>query len=115
MKPIEACVEAGYARWHSQSGNLSADAAITARIEEIRQHLRWGGSRDLGPVIDAMMALALAKDTVKSAAGVMAAKSLMVEAARLKQLLPRARTVGTGPMDVQISHEEWLKRYGAKD
>ena len=69
-----------------------------------------GGSGDLAPVINEMRRLAVAAGELGTAAGMMAAKGFLVEAARLKGMLP----VELAPLPRRLTNEEWLAKHKPK-
>ncbi len=113
--PVAAYVEAGYAySGRYRFPRLEEKNDISERIAELVHHLARGGSRDLGPVIDEMLSMARAAIEVKNAAAFVAAKGFLVEAARLKLMLPHDGWANKRPhIDINLSDEEWTKRFGA--
>jgi HPt (histidine-containing phosphotransfer) domain-containing protein len=80
-------------------------------VEEIAAERAWGGSRDLVGLIEALKRAFDVAITLKSAAGMAAARAIVAEAARLKQLLP-PDPVLPDPRIVDLTDEEWTARYG---
>ncbi|MEO8926184.1 MAG: hypothetical protein ABI306_03385 [Caulobacteraceae bacterium] len=113
MNAGEAGRAAGYKAIHD-CGALSKRAAIVKRVEEISRHIAWGGSRELSGLIDELMHIAMAARKLGSAAALVAAKSAVVEAAKLKRLLPADEDgAPSAPIvDEILSDEEWNRRYG---
>ncbi len=109
--PLEACVAAGYKRCSTQAGRIKSLPEVIEREKQLREDLAWGGSGDLAPVINEMRRLAKKSGELKSAAGMMAAKGLLVEAARLKGLLPKRGALDDLPPE--LTDEEWMLRYGS--
>ncbi len=66
--------------------------------------------RDLAPVIDELMRAATAAIALSSAAGMQAARDLLVSAADLKQRLP-AGPVPAAIVHTELTPEEWQKRF----
>ena len=108
--PREASEKVGYAAHARQAPRVAARADVIKRTAQIRQELAWGGSGDLKPVIDEMMRLAKEAGKLKTAAGMIAAKGFLVEAARLKGLLPAAQEEFE-PHEPTLSEEAWLARF----
>ncbi len=108
--PLEACVAAGYKRCSTQAGRIKKLPEVVEREEQLREALAWGGSGDLAPVINEMRRLAVAAGELKTAAGMMAAKGFLVEAARLKGMLP----VELAPLRRRLTIEEWLAKHKPK-
>jgi hypothetical protein len=67
---------AGYAKKSSGYGSqLDKHERVKPRIAEIKEALSWGGSRDLAPVIGALVKTAEAASKMESAAALKAAAS----------------------------------------
>jgi hypothetical protein len=109
---MEAYAAAGYAPPHRQMAlRLARQEAISARTQELQNEALWGGSRDVSVVINALMKLAEGEAT--TAAMVAAKRSCLVEAAKLKAMLPdlsQPQVVFTPAP--QLSQEEWIAKYG---
>jgi hypothetical protein len=94
-------------------GKMAMDATPVGPVKDAADAQPPGRAqdpRDLAPVIDELMNAARAAVALSSAAGMQAARDLLVSAADLKQRLP------AGPTLAAISHtdltpEEWQKRY----
>ncbi|MHB8530243.1 MAG: hypothetical protein ACYC8V_12150 [Caulobacteraceae bacterium] len=113
--PANAALEAGYSS-PKKGAALARGKDIADRANEIKDHLARGGSRDLGGVIDRLFDNAERAWKLESAGGMTAAKSSLVEAARLKQLLPEPSAwAAPGPIyphDEDLTDEQWMARYG---
>jgi hypothetical protein len=107
MRPLNASRRTGFAADANRSNVRAARADVVKRVAEIAQSNLWGGSRDLGPVIDELMAAAQEARKLGTGAGMMAARALLVEAARLKEELP----VPLQPGDRELTREEWTARH----
>jgi hypothetical protein len=103
--------QAGYKKLSTRSTNTPA---VLKRIDWLSDHLKWGGSRDLGPVIDEMRRVAKGTN-LGPAAAAREIKELLIEIARLKEKLPIGTGAAIDPLDEDISEAEWLRLYGAKD
>lgn len=107
---MEAYAAAGYESPHRQMAlRMARDEKIVARVEALRQEARWGGSRDLSVVINALMKLGSEGDAT-TAAMVAAKRSCLVEAAKLKAQLPVPQPVFQ-PVR-QLTDAEWTAKYG---
>ena len=109
LNPIDAAVAAGFARSQTQACKRALRPEIVARVEELKRLRGWGGSRDVGPLIDELAEAVKAARQLNSAAAFVAIRGLIVEAARLKQMLPAPEEYYEPPM----TPEEWLKAFGA--
>ena len=110
LAPKAAYSAAGYASgW--RAGPLSESEKVKERVAEILDHKAWGGSRELGELIDELRDAFRAAVKLNTAAGMVAARGLATEAARLKQMLPREEGTGSvGRRD--LSEAEWTLLYG---
>ena len=104
--------EAGYAD-SSNTGRIETIKGVPERIEELRDHIHWGETADVAPVINELMRLAREAGTFKTAAGMVAAKGLLAEAARLKGRLaePAAGERETAPREPPLSNADWLAKH----
>jgi len=87
--------------------NDGREASAQARAAEIQTEA-IGGTRDLTPLINRMIQLSAQAAALNSAAALREAKDLLVEAARLKGLLPAPPPPPPMP---RMSREEWLAKY----
>lgn len=112
MNTEEAARAAGY-RAPRNCRTLDQKPDIAARVQEIRDGIACC-SRDLRPIIVELKLTALAARELKSAAGMMASKAALTEAARLKQLLSDDGDFGrvAPDSDEDLSDEEWIRLYG---
>ena len=114
MDPVSASTAAGYVGGaNKRLTKRLKTPGVVGRVAE----LRWDASAlslDLGPVIDALMTGAKGAGDLGSAAGFVAMRGMLVEAARLKSLvvLPPAPIRIDPPRS--LSEAEWLDRYGPK-
>ncbi|MGH6987539.1 MAG: hypothetical protein ACRED9_11965 [Caulobacteraceae bacterium] len=115
ISPSEAARAAGYAN-PGRGASLARAKDIAARARFVKRHLERGGSADLSAIIEALMDLADEGRRLGAAAGLAAAKGALVEAARLKQLLPVAAPETRAELDLareaELTDEEWLAKYG---
>ncbi len=105
--PSQAEREAGYSRCSKATRARVASKQIKDRLAQIGKERAGGNSPDIGPVIDKLMELANASADLKTAAAMVAARGFLVEAARLKGLLPAPAP----PPRRRLSNEEWLAEY----
>ena len=103
----KAYVQAGYVLGHGNGWRVERNEVVMARVAEI-QTKAISETRNLEPLINRMVQLSAEAAALKSAAGIREAKDLLVEAARLKGLLPAPVT----PPMPRMSREEWLAKYG---
>lgn len=109
LAPKAAYAEAGYrSEWRAAA--LAESDEVKERVAEILDHKAWGGSRDLGGVIDELRDAFRAAVKLNTAAGMVAARGLVTEAARLKQMLPREET--NTIRRPSLSEAEWTLLYG---
>ena len=108
----EATIEAGLSARHlPRSVRLAASPAVVARMAEIRQQAVWGGLEDLEKVFGELMRLAEAAGKLGSAAGMNSARTLLAEAARLRERLPAAPATAEAPLPPRLSKEEWIAAF----
>jgi hypothetical protein len=110
LGPVAAAKEAGFKGNKTQSCKRALRPEVVERVEELRRRRDWGGSRELGPLIDELMAAARQARTLKTAAAFVAVRGLIVEAARLKKMLPEPER----PFPRQMTPEEWEAKYAPK-
>ena len=108
----EATVEAGYSMNSSEASERVNHPAIVARVAELILEQQWGGSRDLAPVIDAMRRLFEDSHTMTSAAAIKERREILVQAARLKALLPLPEP--SYVREPPLTSAEWLEKYAPK-
>ncbi len=101
-----ASLAAGYAPSHGNGWRIARDEKVKARVAEL-ERAAVGASRDLAPVIAEMLRLSKEAAKLDSAAGMREAKDFLVQAARLKGLLPRAPV----PIEPEMTMAEWLAEY----
>ncbi len=84
-----------------------------ARVERRRARREPASAADLEPIIERLLAAAdRAAEAEPDAALLRAMRELLVEAARLKQLLPAPEAGGAA--DYEMNREAWLATYGPK-
>ena len=107
-----AWTAAGYAAKGGRGRIVAQRKEVKARVDELVQARKWGGSSDLAPVIDECMRLAKVAGDKDSAAAMVAARGFLVEAARLKGLLGAAAAAPRAPEPrAELTDDEWLARY----
>jgi|SRR5579859_57652 len=119
LDPVAAAKEAGFKGNKTQSCERAQRKEVVARVEELRRRRDWGGSRDLGPLIDELMAAARQASTLKTGAAFVAVRGLIVEAARLKKMLPEVQPPPRPPMTPEewlrkFNPEQWREKYGSQ-
>ncbi len=108
----DAFRQAGYDDLGRGIGRVDTRPEVVARLAELEQAARWGGSGDLGPVIDELMGLAQKAGALGTAAGMSAARGLLAEAAKLKMQLDVQPDAYCRPSPVpELTKEEWLKAF----
>jgi len=114
----EANAEAGLTPQRPCRLNRRAERPdIVARVTE----LRWGQDVELLAIYDKLVDLAEKAGRLDSGAGMMAAKAMLAEAARLKQSVIRSPAATTAPVPAapfptppDLSKEEWLAAFARK-
>ena len=111
---IAAYARAGYSVRSGRSKKLSERADVIARAEEVAHHRARGGSRDLTFIIDRLIEFAEKAAALNTAPGYMSARAALVDAARLKGLLPTDDVAGSDdePTPRELTVEEWEAQYG---
>lgn len=111
LAPKPAHAEAGYASgWRAAA--LADSDEVKARVTEILDHLAWGGSRDLGGLIDELRDAFRAAVKLNTGAGMVAARGLATEAARLKQMLPKEEKETDWTRWRGLTEAQWTFLYG---
>ena len=114
---MAAAMAAGYAGPRNYR-NFADKPKIAKRIAEIRHVRAWGGSRELGVLIDELAATAIQARALNTAQGATAARGLFDLVGKYKDKLPGpaspppAPAVPAHPDDEDLSEAEWLARYG---
>jgi hypothetical protein len=103
LNPQDAAVAAGFAKSQTQACRRALRPEIVARVEELKRLRDWGGSRDLAPLINELAGAVQEARKLDSAAAFVAVRGLIVEAARLKKMLPEPQE----PRRVPMTLEEW--------
>lgn len=111
LSPEEAAEKAGYKGERKQARQRARQPKFVERVEELKRLRDWGGSSDVGPLIDELMMAVQEARKLDTAAAFVAVRGLIVEAARLKQLLPE-----TEPDELPrpLTIEEWTEKYSPK-
>jgi hypothetical protein len=110
----EAYRRAGYIGHPDNAAKIAKYKEVSGRTAELVSEKLWGGSPDLGPVINELMRLALAAAKGGTVGGFNAAKGLLAEAAKLKLQLGAQRRERQDPYDdipPRMSEAEWMKTY----
>lgn len=107
LNPQDAALAAGFVKSQTQASRRALRPEIVERVEELRRLRDWGGSRDLGPLINELGAAVQEARTLKTAAAFVAVRGLIVEAARLKKMLPEHEP----PRPPPLTAEEWKAKY----
>ncbi len=92
---------AGYKQYKTKLAQAMMAPEVVARVETIRRQLAGGGSRNIAPLIDLLLTYATLSSNLGTAAGMREARGMVVEAARLKALLPEE------PDDDPNASEDW--------
>ena len=111
LSPKTAYQIGGYGRPAGGAVPLAERPDVTARVAELKDERAGGDSPEIGPVIDELMRLAKISGKLGSAAGMVAARGLLAEAAKLKGLLgepTRARAPGSTALEPLMTVDEWI-------
>ncbi len=86
---------------------------VLARIVALTDEIYWGETSDLAPVINELMRLARDAGGIGSAAGMVAARGLLAEAAKLKGRLgePITGERSAAPRNPPLSNADWLAKH----
>ena len=111
-----AAAQAGYHDDRYWSHRRAGLKVITDRVAFLVEAAIGGGSSDLAPIIDKLVALADRAGDLDSGAGMTAACHLLSEAARLKRLMGEGRLDRVPALDAppQLSQAEWIAAYVPK-
>jgi len=109
--PDEAARQAGYKGEKKQARARAKHPKLVGRVQELKRERAWGGSRDMGALIDELMEAVQEARKLESAAAFVAVRGLIVEAARLKQMLPKPEE----PFEPPMTPAEWLEAFGPKN
>lgn len=101
---------------HGKDARRRADVpAMQARVAEIKLRREAGGTADLAPVIDRLVAASDKAVALGTAAGMVAARGFLVDAARLKGLLPGAPKPSQYskfvPSEPPMDDDAWVARF----
>jgi len=114
--PLHAATrEAGYSRQTGMSRRRAGRYDVQTRVNEIKRE-RLDAAADPAPIIDLLMELGAAAGKLGTAAGMVAARGLLAEAARLKVKLVEEQGPATTYSIVppKLSKEEWLRAFAPK-
>jgi hypothetical protein len=102
----------------NRAAALAGSEAVIDRVAEIRALGPWGDAPELKAVYEKAMELAGTAGELGTAAGMMAAKALLSEAARARQSLAPPQADQTGPARTDpapirpvLTREEWLAAF----
>jgi hypothetical protein len=107
-----AAFAAGYSRKTNYFYQIARRPWFKARVEVLEQERRWGGSRDLAPIISLLMQGALKAMEVGTLEGINTAARMIAEAGKLKQLLPAPETPEF--LDYTMNREDWMAKFAPK-
>jgi hypothetical protein len=116
----EASREVGFNRRHPERGRaLALTPLVTGRVEEIREATAWAEPEALTTVFRELLRLAAAAGELKSGAGMNAARTMLAEAARLRERGPpppparsQPNPVASAPTLPDLTTEEWIAAFG---
>jgi hypothetical protein len=112
LTPDEAAEMAGYKGEKKQARHRARQAKFVERVAELRRRRDWGGSSDVGPLIDELMKTVQEARKLDTAAAFVAIRGLIVEAARLKQTLREFEP--EEPLPPPLTTAEWVEKYAPK-
>ncbi|MGH7025241.1 MAG: hypothetical protein ACREEB_16860 [Caulobacteraceae bacterium] len=109
----DAALAAGYGPTSTSCYQVVKRADFKTRVEMLKLELQWGGSPDLAPAINMLMGGAhkVFGAEKPSAAALNAATKMVVEAAKLKRVLPRPEE---DEPDYDLSTEDWVATYSPR-
>ncbi len=115
--PVEAAKKAGYVDVHGHRAKARMRMPeVAERIAELKRNAGRRIQR-LDPVIHVLMRAAEAAIALRSAAALTSARGLLIEAARLKQILaatPAAARRVADDDDAEMTEAEWLAAFAPK-
>ncbi len=106
---------AGYSVKSTNYEHVDKAPAVKQRVEELKDEIHWGETRDVAPVINELMRLA--KEVVKlgTVPAIVAARALLAEAGKLKgRLEDRPDFMDSDTVEPPMTHAEWLATYAPK-
>ncbi len=106
----QAARDAGYGHSPRASKLRARRPDVVARVAVLTEQAAGGGGRDLGSLIDELIAMAKEARKLNTAAGFTAARGLIGEAARLKGLLPH-EDPAPAPYKPRMTTEEWIRKF----
>jgi hypothetical protein len=110
LSPFAAAKEAGFKGNKTQSCERALRPEVMERAAELRRRRDWGGTRDVAPLINELGAAVQEARKLDTAAAFVAVRGLIIEAARLKRMLPAPEVPWPRPMTVA----EWEEKHGLK-
>ena len=113
--PTDASCAAGYSYHGKDALSRAENPAMKTRVAEIKLRREAGGTADLAPVIDRLVAASDKAVALGTAAGMVAARGFLVDAARLKGLLPGAPKPSQYskfvPSEPPMDDDAWVARF----
>ena len=110
VPPLRASRQVGYTSRGFRARERAAHPDMVRRLEEIVAERAGGRSRDVANLIEVLVAGAQIAKGVGSIPALTAMRGLVVEAARLKALLPTPPVYH--PIAPEMTEEEWLAMVG---
>jgi len=110
----DAARAAGYSPDTGWTRELRQKPHCVKRVAELAETAEWGATRDLAPVINALMRAAEKSAKMDSAAAMKVTGELLSKIAELKLLLPTPTPTPASIADrpfATLSPEEWSRRY----
>lgn len=88
-------------------------ATMVTRVEEIHREMNWSARADVGMVLNELAWLVRKASALGNAAGLMAAKNMLMDVVRLKDRIDAADAGAAfdTPPPPRMSREEWLATY----
>lgn len=112
MQVDAASKEAGYSYGPNHARRRKKWAKVVERVDEIIKERKGGGSPDIRPLIDLLVELAEQAKGATTGVILREARALIVEAARLKALLPDEANPAWAPPIPELDLDEWMARFG---
>jgi hypothetical protein len=113
-QPPQAWKMAGYKRTGAGSKGCSERPEIIARVAEIDERLRWGGTEETAAGIDMLRDIAKTGLALKTAASLREARFALIEIDRLRRQAPSSPSAPVWPPRFEpeeLSTEQWLAKH----